>query len=359
MFRSITRFLFAALLPAALLAAEVDLIVPVTGTLAGANGSQWQGELTIHNAATAPAFITLELHGGSGVLGATQVTVAARSTVTYENAITELFGLETGSGAILIDVADELEGRVAFTSRVMNRSASGEFGQDVPALGADETLRNGETGVIAGPARAGLSRFNFGIYAAEATSVTWRLLRATGELAAEIAVDYAAKTQVQYNGGVDALFDRVAQDGDVVHARITSGNALVYGSIVAESTGDPTFVPGFAVRENFAIEFLGIDLDEDGNIDIRDEDRDGVLDGSITLYTSHFPNYFRVYAESGDGHAIEYSVIEAPLDTQMIAPLGTVISYPGVGYKGETRTIVIRASDGFGSADLVIPVNIR
>ncbi|HVR43650.1 MAG TPA: hypothetical protein VMS56_09420 [Thermoanaerobaculia bacterium] len=359
MIRRTTLILLLALAPAALAAQSPELYVPVTGTIPGADGSRWQGELTLHNAATVPVAATLTLYGPAGALGAHDLTLGARSTITFENVVGQAFGLESATGALSIDLADHGRGRVAVTSRIVNRLPSGEFGQNVPAVSEASTLRAGATAAIPGPARSLDSRFNFGIHAIEATRVQWRLLRADGTLAAETGADFEPGTHAQYNQGVVTLFGQSPRDGDVVHARILEGNAIVYGSIVASSSGDPTFVPGFELREDFAITFIGVDLDEDGTVDVFDADGDGTLDAPVVLYTSFLPNYFKVVTEGGEGDPVTFSLVSAPSGTALIEPPGTVQSYPDFTHRGKTGSIVVRASDGFFASDLVIPVTFR
>ncbi len=357
--RFVLLLLVLLLAPAALLAVDADLIVPVTGTIPGAAGSAWQGELAIHNSSTDPATIGLALYGADGLVASKDVTVAARSTISYSNLVSDVFGLASGTGALAITVDPADRGRIAISSRVLNHTPAGEFGQDVPAIPSTETLRAGATGVVLGPSDVAASRFNFGIFTAEASTIEWRLLRADGRIDATVTREYAAGRHVQYNGGVADLFGATAQNDDTIHARVLSGNAVVYGSIVANSSGDPTFVPGFEVREQFTISLLGVDLDENGTIDVLDADDDGTLDAPVVLYAAFLPNYFRIATRPGDGVAVTLTVIDAPRDTQLIDDNGTILSYPGIQYKGQSSVIVVRATDGFATADLVIPVIIR
>ena len=282
-FRSLAVLVFAAFVSVSGFAAAADLIIPVTGTLPGANDSVWQGEVTLHNASTNVAVITVTFFPSGGVPVSEEIALSGRSTVHYENAISELFGVENGSGALRLEIPEGARGQIAVSSRVMNVSSSGRFGQDIPAVSGTATLRSGSTAVVTGPAHSEGTRFNFGIFAIQDSEVNWRLLSADGILLTEKTETYAAGTQLQYNDGIANFLGAEATDGAAVHARILSGEALVYGSIVESSTGDPTFVPGFEVRENFAIEFLGVDLDEDGTLDVADADGDGVLDQPVTV----------------------------------------------------------------------------
>jgi hypothetical protein len=355
-FRSLAILLFAALISVSGFAAATDLIIPVTGTLPGANGSLWQGEVTLHNASTNSAVITATFFPSGGAPVSAEIVVPARSTVNYENAILELFGIENGSGALRLEIPEGARGRIAVSSRVMNVGTAGRFGQDVPAVSGTATLRSGSTAVVTGPAHVVGTRFNFGIFAIQDSEVTWRLLSADGTLVTEKTETYDAGTQVQYNDGIATFLGVEVSDPVAIHARILSGEALVYGSIVESSTGDPTFVPGFEVRENFAVEFLGVDLDENGTVDIVDADGDGVLDEPVTVFVGPFPNYFRVIALPTEAGEAVLSLLEAPPGFAMIHAKGTIQASPSSPDRGTTAQIVIRATDGFAVSDLVIPI---
>lgn len=358
--RLVLPLLLLLLAPAALLAVDADLIVPVTGTTPGAMGSSWQGELALHNSGKQVATIHLTLYGAAGQIEVRNVVLQPGATMSFDNVVSDLFALTNATGALAINYDDAANGTIAVTSRVLNHTASGEFGQDVPAIAAADTVRAGSTGVILGPPDVATSRFNFGIFTVDASTIEWRLLRADGSLAATVTKEYEAGRHEQYNAGVAALFNAAPENDDTIHARVVSGNAVVYGSIVANSTGDPTFVPGFKVRELFAITLLGVDVDENGSVDILDADNDGTLDAPVILYSGFLPNYFRVVTKAPEGSTVALSIVEAPRDTEVIDnDNGTILSYPGVQYKGTTSRIVVRASDSFATADLVIPVIIR
>ncbi|MGH9458384.1 MAG: hypothetical protein ACRD2J_12195 [Thermoanaerobaculia bacterium] len=347
--------LLIALTAAAGLAAEADLIVPVTGTIPGALGSHWQGELTLHSAATEAVVVDVTLHRSAGEPVTTSVALAAGATQSFSNVALDLFGLEQAIGALTIDVPDSAEGRIVATSRVANHTETGLLGQDVPAVRATETLRSGATGVIAGPKDTVRARFNFGIFAVDASAIEWRLVRADGTVAATKELSYDAGTAIQYAPGVEGLFAVTRQSDDVVYARVLEGNAVVYGSAIDNGTGDPTFVPGFEVREGFAIELLGVDKDGDGAADFFDADRDGVLDQAVPVGVGPFPDGFRILVHPGETGSVTLTVIEAPYDADFIDANGMVSIFPPLGASG-SATIVVRATDGFRTTDLTIPV---
>jgi hypothetical protein len=121
-----------------------------------------------------------------------------------------------------------------------------------------------------------------------------------------VTVAYATGTQTQYNGIVEALFAETAADNDTLAATVTKGTILAYGSAVNNATGDPTFVPGIATVAETHIQFLGVDTDLDGNPEILDANRDGVLDQPMNVIASSpLPNSFRLLVTGGSNPKFE------------------------------------------------------
>jgi hypothetical protein len=76
---------------------------------------------------------------------------------------------------------------------------------------------------------------------------------------------------------------------------VIKGTVLAYGSAVNNLTGDPTYVPGIGTVAETHIQFLGVDADLDGNVEIPDANRDNVLDAPMSIIgSSLFPNSFRL-----------------------------------------------------------------
>lgn len=349
----------AALAAMPFAAQAATLVVPAAGTGAGANGSHWQTELTIHTAAPRPVTLSLSLHQGSTVLGPVSVTLQARETLSIEDVVKTKFNVTGGSGALVIEASDRDARTLAVTSRTSNVSAEGEFGQDIPAVNVSDASGAGDVTALTGPSEASANRFNFGVYAIEATSVKWELVRANGTIAATKNVAYVAGQHAQHNAGVQTLFNVQPSDNDTVHAQIVSGRAIFYGSII-NATGDPSFVPGVRTREDILIHFAGIDLDENGTVDIADANGDGVLDAPVDVFTSLFGNYFRVIAEGEFGEVVEYELLAAPqVEAALLDNTGTLRVLASGNVKGTTGELRVRATSGASSSVLVIPVRYR
>ena len=180
------RNLFAAAATAAmsLTAHATTLVVPAAGTGPGANGSHWQTELTLHTAGPRAVDLSLFLHQGSTVLGPSNVTLQPRETLSIADVVRTRFNVTSGTGAIVIAAVERDLRTLAVTSRTTNVSASGEFGQDIPAVSTDDANDEGDIVALHGPSDVASTRFNFGVFAHEATSVKWELIRANGTVAA-------------------------------------------------------------------------------------------------------------------------------------------------------------------------------
>ncbi|HEX8616645.1 MAG TPA: hypothetical protein VF911_03570, partial [Thermoanaerobaculia bacterium] len=163
----------------------------------------------------------------------------------------------------------------------------------------------------------------------------------------------------QHNAGVQAAFGVAPAGNDTVHAHVLTGRALFYGSAI-NLTGDPSFVPGIATREDVTLTFKGIDSDENGTVDIADANGDGTLDAPVDVFTSLFGNYFRVVAESEFGSAVTYEVISAPsVEAALLDNNGTLRVLASGNVKGTAGVIQIRATSGTSSSVFVIPVRYR
>ena len=355
-FKNILSAAAVALLPFA--ASAATLIVPAAGTGPGENASRWQSELTLHSAAPREVTTSIALHKGTQVLGPVTVKLAARETISIADIVKTKFGLDAGTGALVITLDDRNVRHLAVTSRTFNTAPDGsEFGQDIPSIESGDAITAGQIATINGPSSVAARRFNFGLYAVDATTLEWELVRANGTVAGSAQATYAAGEHAQFNNGINAVFGVEAQNNDTVYARIASGNAIFYGSII-NLTGDPTFVPGVATRDDVLISF-GVDQDENGTVDFTDADGDGVLDQTLDLFTGAFPNYFRVVAKGEFGEAATLEVVSSKADAQFIDANGTLRTAPFDGLKGQTGEIVVKAKVNGSESLLTIPVRYR
>lgn len=352
------RIIAATLLSLALAAsASAERIyVPAVGSVRGDFDSVWTTSFTFHNAGATAVNAKLRLIQGSSAIER-DIVLAPKSTFT--RSIGDIFGVDSASGALTIDVSDSDRRKIVVTTRIFNVSANGEFGQDVPSYDPAERTFSGRTAVITGPSSSAGSRLNFGVLATEASAIEWSVVRRDGTVAATKSVAYGSEQHVQYNRGIETLLDVAPHDNDVVYAKVVSGAAIVYGSVINNSTNDPAFVRAREASGNLPIRFLGVDLDENGSVDLADANDDGRLDATVELFTGSFPNYFRIVASDPENQTLTYALVDGPRDAQFIDTNGTLLWYPGAHLRGTTTTLKVRVSDGTDSTIVTIPVLFR
>jgi hypothetical protein len=348
-----------ALLP--VWAGAATLYIPAAGTGPGANFSQWETEIVFHNPTAAPIAVTLVFHDQNGSAETAGVIIPARETIALQDVVSSKFGRESATGAIEITAPQNpAADRLVVTSRTKNVTPEGDFGQDVPALRADQAAQQGDVAVLTGPSSAIEARFNFGLFTLAETSVRWELVRADGTVAATVDRQYAAGIQRQYNYGVPTLFNVTPADRDVVKATVLAGSAMFYGTAINEQSGDPSFVPGIQIRAESGLRFTGIDIDEDGTVDVADANDDGVLDAPLDTFIGLFPNFFRVVAASDRAGALTYSVVSSTTDAIVTDSNGTIQMYPSVALRGTTGELKVRVTNADGlSRVLTIPLRFR
>jgi len=346
-----------ALLPIA--ASAATFIVPAAGSASGANGSQWKSELTLHNSGPQELTASIKYQTGTTTSDAISVAVPARSTKSLDDIVKTSFHREGTIGALIITVDDRDAIRLALGSRTYNQSESGEFGQDIPAVNTANASVAGDVNVLTGPSSAANYRFNFGLVSVAASTVHWEVLRADGTIAATKDVTYAANEHVQYNDGVHAFLGVDAKDNDAVQATVTTGRAIFYGSAVNGATGDPTFVPGVKTRDAIRINFIGIDVDENGSVDLNDANHDGVLDTPMDVVTSMFPSIFRVVAQGEFGEAVTLEIVSAPSGGAVFLNADTIQMGASGDLKGSSGELLVRATAQGSSSVLTIPLKFR
>jgi hypothetical protein len=337
-----------ALLP--LTAGAATLIVPAAASTSGASGNVWRSELTLHSTSGSPMSVALILHDQSGSTDTATANIPARGTVALTDVVFTAFHRSDTIGAIEINVADSDANHLAVASRTFNVLANGELGQDIPAVPVADAAKAGEVAVISGPTSATDFRFNAGLYTLVATTIQWDLIRADGTIASSLTRDYPAGIQNQFS--VPALFGVALQDNDAVHANITTGSAIFYGSLVNQASGDPAFVPSVRNREQSRITLLGVDRDQNGTIDLTAHDN--VLDSPIESNTYGFPTFFRIVT---DGNPVKFEIVSSTSDALMIDQNGQVELVPSGALKGVTGELRVRVTTADGqSAIVTIPV---
>ena len=350
----LATFLTTALATTAF-AATSTFVIPTAGTGPGAGGSEWRTELGVHSAAPEEARLDFVFIDPSRTETGFHVNIPAGATVVGSQTLQDR-GITNSVGALLIQMDSRYRNKIALTSRSINVAGTGHFGQYVPVYALEDALGLGDTAALIGPADPANYRFNAGVFSVEDSEIEWQLVRADGTVAASRTISYTGSTPVRYNNVVSGLLGQTPAEDDTVRARILSGRAIPYGSIIDNRTGDPSWVEPLVIRENIAPIVEGIDLDEDGTIELADHNGDGIIDGVMNIVTSSFPNYFRVVAEDVEGQPLSIQFVSHTEHIKTIDDGLTVQWAPGVDVQGTSTILELLVTDGIDATTVRIPV---
>lgn len=232
-------------------AAAARWVVPAASHAAGANGTTWRTDLELVNAGPTAGEATVTLlpanTDNSALARTARVSLPASGQVTLVDLLEATFG-HTGNAGLLVDSSLPL----VVTSRTYNQAATATFGQAIPGVPAEQAIVAGETGHIPFLAKSDRFRTNVGFTAASSaatTSVTVRVLDASGVLLGSKSFDLKPWGQTQVND----IFGAVgAPAAAVARAEVTTtAPAVVYASVVDNTTGDPIAVLARHATEAF------------------------------------------------------------------------------------------------------------
>ena len=220
-------------------------LVSAAAQTSGLNGSQWRTELTLFNAAYTPVSVTLTYVPSYGS-GPQQraISLGARQSVTYSNALVDLYGIASGTGAIAIDSSSNYTApNVLVTSRTFTDSTAGTYGQSVPNLGTPDFA---STMYLTGMAVSSAYRTNLGLVNRSNSDVpmTLSLFSENGTQLAAANVTVPANNFQQ--SGLAAFFPSIAGGSfnslSLRASGISSDAVSVYASVVDNRTQDPVYI---------------------------------------------------------------------------------------------------------------------
>jgi PKD repeat protein len=221
--------------------AAFESLVSATAQTSGIGGTSWRTELTVFNAGEAASVDFIYLPA-DGTIRTKRVFVPALQSVTYLDALGELYGLTSAAGAIAIrSTSPASTPKLKVSSRTFTDGAIGTYGQGVPDVTSfDESL------YIAGIQSNAAYRTNVGLVNRTDADVTATLtLRdGDGDNVASANVTIAKNSFRQTS--LAALFPSTAgRSYDVLSmsVRAASSNAIsVYASVVDNVSQDPIYV---------------------------------------------------------------------------------------------------------------------
>ncbi|HEX7831196.1 MAG TPA: PKD domain-containing protein, partial [Thermoanaerobaculia bacterium] len=220
-------------------------LVSVAAQTGGVGGTSWRTEITLFNAGTSGASVSLVyLPTGGGNVLSNSLFLSPKQSVTYANALLDVFGIANGAGAVTVEAASA--GTVAnlrLTSRTFTTGATGTYGQAVPEVASNELA---DTLYIAGIESTSAYRTNVGLVnrATSAVSAAIALIDATGNTLSTRTISLPANSFQQQPLGT--WFPAV--DGQT-HEHLTmriiaASDASIsgYASLVDNVTQDPIYI---------------------------------------------------------------------------------------------------------------------
>ncbi len=220
-------------------------IIPVTAFTAGAENTQWKTQLALVNTTDESLAVTViygEInHTLSGTVSQ-NITVPAQSMWSSDNFLSEVFSLANGASGWL--KFEGMDGMVA-SSRTYNLSDMGTFGQSIFSVDERFALNAGEKAYLFMGRQNEIFRFNVGFLNASETATTVRVIarNADGSIIGTHEYQIGSWTLVQKNRFIKDFAAEV--DLVTLEFEITDGNEgplYVYGSLVDNLTGDPSFM---------------------------------------------------------------------------------------------------------------------
>lgn len=227
----------------------------------GAGGTVWRTELTLLNAGSQSANITMVfLPSAGGGIRTREVYLAPRQSTTYDNALLDLFGMSSGAGAIAIDATSaSTTPQLRVTSRTFTTGVNGTYGQSVPDI---EPSKLGQTQYVTGMQSNGRFRTNVGLVnrASFSVPVTLTLYNSTGAALAAKSLTVPANSFQQWP--VTEVFPQIAGAAyDVLSMRASSGADGVinlFASVVDNVSQDPVYVKGVPLTSGSDLTIAGV-----------------------------------------------------------------------------------------------------
>jgi hypothetical protein len=209
----------------------------------GAAGTNWRSNVAVTNRSGSPATVTVTYHHGDGSLSE-DVALADGEIAEWEDIAVSLFGLAaTSSGSISVTSDQPLH----VTARTFNESAAGTFGQFLPGVLVGEGLTSGGMGLLPQLKRTASFRTNIGFVnlGEQPCQVRVRLHDATGaQVGSDQSRSVPANGWVQINRAFEKAGAGTQPMGWAAVEVLTDGGEVwAYGSVVDETTGDPTTIP--------------------------------------------------------------------------------------------------------------------
>ncbi len=218
-------------------------LVSVTTQTNGVGGTAWRTELSVFNAGTQGANVTLLfIPGAGGTAISRDIFLSPNQSVTYANTLLELFGVPNGAGAVAIEATSaSTSAQLRVSSRTYTNGSRGTYGQAVPdVVSLDKTL------YITGMQSNARFRTNVGLVnrGASDMATTLTLYSPNGTILGTANVTVPAHNFQQ--APLASFFPDIADRSyDVLSMRLVAASAdsiSAYASVIDNDTQDPIYV---------------------------------------------------------------------------------------------------------------------
>ncbi len=235
-------------------APQVHSLIPVATQTTGARDTTWRTELALFNSGDQETVVTLVYISQTGEPWlTTSVALSAGESVSYDNALPELFGVESGLGAIEVstDLTENPES-IRVSSRTFTGAEDGTYGQSVPRLLSPDSL-NYITGIESNAS----FRTNVGLVNRSLSSISAELslLTSTGTVIETAILEIDGRSFRQLP--LSVLFPKAAglsEEALSLRIEASRGGALSsYASVVDNQSNDPFFVPGTPIGKRHVV----------------------------------------------------------------------------------------------------------
>ena len=224
-------------------------LVSVTAQTNGVGGSVWRTEMSLFNAGSEAATGQYVFIPGSGAaILQRSFYLAPRQSLTYGNALQEIFGVTSGAGAIAIEAtAAGSAPDLRVTSRTYTTGTIGTYGQAVP----DVVTTIGQTLYVPGIVSTSDFRTNVGLVNRSAgdVSVALTLLDQDGQMLSATTIVVPANNFQQ--ASLPSFFPMMtsrSDEGLALRVVASVPDAVsAYASIVDNRTQDPVYVQGVPI----------------------------------------------------------------------------------------------------------------
>jgi len=211
----------------------------------GIGGSVWRTELTLFNGGSEAASGQFTfIPGGGGAVLTRSLFLNVNQSITYANALSDLFGLSNGAGAIAIEASSATSTpAIRVTSRTFTTGSAGTYGQSVPTVSTDDLTT---TLLMTGLESDANFRTNIGLVnrSAAAVAAGLTLYDANGTVIATAAVTLPANNFQQ--SSLASFFPSVTGGSyTALSMRVDSTTASAvsaYGSVIDNRTQDPVYI---------------------------------------------------------------------------------------------------------------------